>query len=79
MQGFGACVLLFCLLRFGTSSAFAVFLEFVIPGDTCVSNGIAGRALLDELLCNPEHPVPRPPTPAGLFCLALFVQAAFVV
>lgn len=36
-MGFGVHLLLFCLLRFGSYSAFTFFLKFVFPGDLCVT------------------------------------------
>lgn len=47
MKGVGAHTLLFYLLKFGIYSAFTFFLRFIIPGDTCASHGVAGRALID--------------------------------
>lgn len=45
MKGFGVHILLFYFLKFAIYSAFTFFLQFVILGETCASQGISGRAL----------------------------------
>lgn len=67
MEGSGVRIFLFYLLKFGIYSVFPCFLQFVFPGDTCVSHGVAGRALLDT-----EHPVSYQ-APAMASCPGRFV------